>query len=647
MGGSVRVTKRRFSKRERVALWLAADGKCESCGVELSEGWHADHVHPWSRGGETDVVNGAALCARCNLKKSNKTEREQPMTDPREQWQTEAVANFVKRTDDFLVTATPGAGKTRMALRASQQLLDKRTVERVIVVVPTLNLRKQWSKAAAAAGLDLTAMYENGAGALTAAKHGVVVTYQQVDANPDLWRRHSTSRRTLAIFDEIHHAGDESSWGESLKHAFGMTHRRLMLSGTPFRTDNRPIPFVRYDENGMSISDAGIDLRTAVANGVVRSVKFDVLDGEATIDYGHHVRTTMISESDDYERNTVWRCLREPSNDWIPSAMRKADAELSRVRKYMPNAAGIVYAASIEHAREYAKLMGQISGERADVVHSESEVDPNGIIEEFARGSQRWLVSVKMVSEGVDIPRAIVGVYASDVKTEMWFRQVVGRHVRKMEGDRGQIAKLFIPDHAELREIADRIQDEANVRVREEEIETRDESPAEVVSESPMVDFLASSEAVTSCVIFDGQTIGGSEIERAEKLIRETGLFHLEVADVAMIQRATMSQSPEFNLVSQSPSASKKVLTPDQQREMLRQKLNDKVARLSTMRRKKEGKSKKEHGPFAAKVNGQLKQDFCVSRQEANADQLQEMIARVNQWIDEESQPSVVLRYVR
>ena len=60
---------RLFTKRERQALYIAADGKCQICGRELSKDWHADHIVPWANGGETDVINGQALCPACNLKK--------------------------------------------------------------------------------------------------------------------------------------------------------------------------------------------------------------------------------------------------------------------------------------------------------------------------------------------------------------------------------------------------------------------------------------------------------------------------------------------------------------------------------------------------------------------------------------------------
>ncbi len=126
MDGSVRSVKRRFSSRERVALYLAADGKCEGCGVELGEGWHADHVHPYSKGGPTDVVNGAALCPQCNMRKGNKMERDMNQ-DPRSRWQKDAITKFLNCDHDFLVTATPGAGKTKMALQSAKRLLDDRS----------------------------------------------------------------------------------------------------------------------------------------------------------------------------------------------------------------------------------------------------------------------------------------------------------------------------------------------------------------------------------------------------------------------------------------------------------------------------------------------------------------------------------------
>lgn len=64
--------RRRFNKRERVAMYLAANGKCERCGGELELGFHGDHVQAYANDGVTDVINGQALCPDCNVKKGSK-----------------------------------------------------------------------------------------------------------------------------------------------------------------------------------------------------------------------------------------------------------------------------------------------------------------------------------------------------------------------------------------------------------------------------------------------------------------------------------------------------------------------------------------------------------------------------------------------
>ncbi len=61
--------RRRFSVRERAALFVVADGRCEHCGCPLPPDWHADHVAAWARGGQTIIENGQALCPPCNLAK--------------------------------------------------------------------------------------------------------------------------------------------------------------------------------------------------------------------------------------------------------------------------------------------------------------------------------------------------------------------------------------------------------------------------------------------------------------------------------------------------------------------------------------------------------------------------------------------------
>jgi len=146
--------------------------------------------------------------------------------------------------------ATPGAGKTTFALRVATELKNNRTVDRVIVVVPTEHLKIQWSHAAARAGLALDPHFTNANGVVNPQYDGIVVTYAQVAMHPYKHYAVATARRTLVILDEIHHGGDAKSWGDGIRTAYADVERRLALTGTPFRSDDAAIPFVRYEDDG-------------------------------------------------------------------------------------------------------------------------------------------------------------------------------------------------------------------------------------------------------------------------------------------------------------------------------------------------------------------------------------------------------------
>ena len=112
-------------------------------------------------------------------------------------------------------------------------------------------------------GIAIDSAYRNAQGRAGADFAGVAVTYAQVAAHPALHRQRTENRRTLVIFDEIHHAGDALSWGDAVKEAFDPARRRLALTGTPFRSDANPIPFVTYTTNRAAASAAPRTTSTA------------------------------------------------------------------------------------------------------------------------------------------------------------------------------------------------------------------------------------------------------------------------------------------------------------------------------------------------------------------------------------------------
>ena len=377
-------------------------------------------------------------------------------------WQAEALeAYFVHEPRDFLAAATPGAGKTTFALRLAAELRSRRTIDRITVVAPTEHLKNQWADAAARAGIRLDPMFKNADRSYGSHYHGVVVTYAQVAARAALHKQLTESSRTLVILDEIHHGGDALSWGDAIREAFGPATRRLSLTGTPFRSDTSPIPFVSYLPNKhgirMSQSDYAYGYGRALADGVVRPVMFMVYAGHMK----WRTRAGDEMEAKLGEGNTkditsqAWRTALEPTGQWIPSVLRAANSRLTEVRHGIPDAGGLVIATDQTTARAYAVILEDICGEPVTIVLSD-EKEASDRIDEFSKNTRRWMVAVRMVSEGVDVPRLAVGVYATSAATPLYFAQAIGRFVRARR--RGETASIFLPNVPGLLSLANALE---------------------------------------------------------------------------------------------------------------------------------------------------------------------------------------------
>lgn len=511
--------RRRFNDGERVALYLAADGRCARCGDELEPSWHADHVDPFSKGGATEITNGQALCPACNLKKGNKVMELR-------QWQQNALQHLEDREGDFLVVATPGAGKTTFALSAVRQRLGA-DVDKVIVVVPTAHLRHQWAEAATRFSVHLDDTFTNGVGAMARDYHGVVITYATVASQPLLWRRICSQHRTLVVLDEVHHAGDAEhlSWGPALREAFELAQRRILLSGTPFRSDGNAIPFVRYDADSKCVADFNYDYGAALLDGgVVRPIEFLAQNSEVRWRNAGSVETAHLDEAGDDVLAKALATALSSSGDWIPSVLAQADAELSRQRQEMPDAGGLVIASDQQAARAYASILRTLSGEEPTLVTSD-EADASARIARFASGTSRWIVAVKMVSEGVDIPRLCVGVYATNTRTEMFLRQVVGRFVRKRGEADETSASLFIPSIQPLLRFASQIEATVDNALRED-VEQRHREAKEATEPRlfDLVEPLSASPATHHSTIRSAESFSDLELRKAAELIDNVGM---------------------------------------------------------------------------------------------------------------------------
>jgi len=548
-------------------------------------------------------------------------------------WQRAAITQYFKtQPTDFMTVATPGAGKTTFALKIAHELLTRRQIDRIIVVTPTDHLTKQWAAAATSFGINIDSSFTTNKSS-SKDFQGISVTYAGVASNPGRLRARVDAYRTLVILDEIHHAGDAMSWGDAVREAFESAHRRISLTGTPFRSDINQIPFVTYlpgaDGIPRSEADHSYGYGDALRDGVVRPVLFLAYAGrmrwrtrageEETADLG----TEMLKEVG----QRAWRTALNPAGRWIPQVMQAADKRLTEVRRHMPDAGGLVIAADHEHAKAYAEMMHAVCGQRPVLVLSD---DPKAgeKIAKFEGSMHRWMVAVRMVSEGVDIPRLAVGVYATNTSTPLFFAQAVGRFVRSRRP--GETATVFVPSVPVLLAHAGEIErqrDHVLGRRPSGELWTETEALLNAANRErnhidAQFDDLPAFEALDSEATFDRAVLDGNELDgdlvpgsaEEEAILGLPGMLTAhQVADILRDHRSSQAKH-----AARTP----KQITMTQQLADLRRELQDCVR----------GYARSANSTPMA-VNGELRQALGgAPAPMATAEELQERIDLVRSW---------------
>ena len=495
--------KRNFNQSQRRELFLKADGKCQICSCDISlDNFHADHKIPFCEGGKTELNNGQALCPQCNLKKASLFNIDvshymEPGKSLRD-WQAEflprcyrsMVQQIGKPQDEikaFMLHAFPGSGKTKAALILGALLKEQGFIEKIIVNVPSLFLKDQMEKEARKIGLML-----NKKRPFIEGFDGLVTTYASIGykskdtdslINAQIINDICKRSKVLVIADECHHLSQEKRWGEAFELAYGNSVARLMTSGTPFRTDRGRLPWVRYSNNELDLSQPhaysypyGITKWNTkycalgdqvVRDVVIRSWNSDVnftlkeeRGGEIINEQEfNHKLTDNIDEiyADVYDPDTEERiednsrlrkliktarrsaCIecgtdRHPfGTEFIRKILIAANEQLDECRRSHEWAGGLIVCDNIEHANAIAVALKHWTNEDSIVVHTESG-NSKRAIEGFkdAKNKKRikWLTSVGQVSEGVDIPHLRVGVYLTTTQSHLRWLQILGRVLR-------------------------------------------------------------------------------------------------------------------------------------------------------------------------------------------------------------------------
>jgi superfamily II DNA or RNA helicase len=545
-------------------------------------------------------------------------------------WQRRAMVKYLAgQPRDFLAVATPGSGKTTFALRVAAELLSQRAVEQITVVVPTEHLKVQWAQAAGRHGLALDPQFSNTNPQTSPEYHGVMVTYAQVASHPTLHRVRTEQRKTVVIFDEIHHGADAKTWGDAIREAFGDATRRLALTGTPFRSDDSPIPFVAYTSGADGVlrseADHSYGYAEALADRAVRPVVFLAYSGQARWrDSAGEEHAARLGEPMSAEQTArAWRTALDPAGEWMPAVIAAADQRLRQLRTHVPDAGGMIIASDQTAARAYAKLLTTINSEAPTLVLSD---DPGSStrITEFAESTSRWLVAVRMVSEGVDIPRLSVGIYATSASTPLFFAQAVGRFVRSRRP--GETASIFLPSVPNLLQLASELEAQRNHVLGQPHRETDDplDGDPAVRAQTEKGDAEQSftslgADAELDQVIFDGSSFGTATPAGSDEEADYLGIPGLLDAEQmrALLHRRQDEQLRKRAVAGQpAPSASMHGQLRD-----LRRELNSLVSIAHHRTGKPHGwihnELRRRHGgpPMAAATRDQLKARIDALRQ--------------------------------
>ncbi|MBB4136194.1 DEAD/DEAH box helicase family protein [Gordonia humi] len=565
---------------------------------------------------------------------------------PLRAWQRRALTRYLTSSPtDYLAVATPGAGKTTFGLRVAAELLADRTVERVTVVAPTEHLKHQWAASAARNGIALDPNFSNSTGSTSADFDGVVLTYAQVAAHPYRHRVRTEQYRTLVILDEIHHGGDAKSWGDGIREAFGDATRRLALTGTPFRSDDSPIPFITYEpEPGggqRSRADSTYGYSEALRDGVVRPVVFLAYSGEASwrTSAGEEFTARLGEPLSAEQTARAWRTALDPHGDWIYAVFTAAHRRLMRLRESgVPDAGGLVIATDQQNARDYADLLHSLTGTKPTVVLSD---DPKSSsrIEEFSNSTDEWMVAVRMVSEGVDVPRLSVGVYATNASTPLYFAQAIGRFVRSRRP--GETASVFLPSVPVLLQLASELEAERDHVLGKPHRESDGLDDALVTEANKRKDEPGEEEksfqslhadAELDQVIYDGSSFGTSTLVGSDEESDYLGLPGLLDADQVrtllqqrQAQQVTNRSAPavrpaDDQAARNAPNAAER--STGENLMGLRKELNTLVA----LHNQRTGKPHSQiHGELRSRVGG-------PPTAMATAEQLRERISALRSW---------------
>jgi len=380
------------------------------------------------------------------------------------------------QSEGALVAACPAAGKTIYGCEMATVAREEFDSEIALIVSPTVPVKEDWHETSELFGLGSIHNVPNETlrerltfrESLIGDREVICVTYSQLANESELFAEMLRRHRGLLIADEPHHADENETFGRALNLVAEGASLRLALTGTPFNTRGTPLSMIKsveeIDEEGFHVRRAiptySYSYGEAITDQVCRPVEFITVMGRGEVEYRSLLNNnTWLRVTDLAARRKTDRLgpLLDPDGAFMMEMLETGIKALVDLREQDDRAAMMVVVGSKEEGERVARVLQAMqTGNPAWSRFSVEEIyhdtpDAHRRIRQFRNGPGDIVIAVRMIYEGVNIPRLRVGVYATGVLTRLFFIQLVGRFLRsEARLDAYQFAKVVIPAHTLL-----------------------------------------------------------------------------------------------------------------------------------------------------------------------------------------------------
>lgn len=480
--------RRRFSRGERITLFLTGRGTCAICGEVLQRGWHADHVTPYARGGETVVTNGQALCPRCNLEKGDQVITDERLVETdginlrptQKEVETVCLQKLANGETTVVVESFPGSGKTIAYLNAANRLYREGVIDAVVVAVPRINLATQgeldWDEIRPRYRVPVMGKIvhrENNPPLFRDDHFGYLTTYGSLTSRPDLHLGQLDGKRFMLVLDEAQQLGfDEDDGGtrsaQIIQSIGAEAAFRLVLSGFSRRGDKLPLLYGQYsepDEKGLSylLADVRATYRDGVTLGYLREFDFTLVNGAG-------VWEGIDGDTKDLDLAAMKVGIRKIIGDreyWEPMVDMTVERVVA-VQEIDRRFRGLIGASTQAHADEILTyLRKRHPGVRALLAVSNERLAQDNL-KKFRKGNYDILVTVAMAHVGYDCKAICVVCMLNDFREWGWVLQFIGRGLRRMDGipPERQVLHGIFPADPKSKQICEWLRNESRLGIR-------------------------------------------------------------------------------------------------------------------------------------------------------------------------------------